>query len=95
MGLAFPGEGVVVATTIPGVGGRGGAAGGVRFLVASSWACGVREPVSHPSLMKEALAVGAQGVFLCAALRGVAKAVAIDALSVAGCLDYLVDFERF
>ena len=92
-GLAVSGEGIMVAAAVGAVGGRGWAAGGDRFLVSSFVAGWVLAAVSCPSMMKRA--IGARGVFLFAALGGVAETVAVGALGVTVCLDHLLDLEAF
>ena len=55
LGLAFFGEGIVVADPVGVVGGRGWAAGADGFLVSSLGAGWVLAAVSRPSMMKRAI----------------------------------------
>jgi len=73
----------VVVTTVGVVRVGGWAAVGYWFGVAPYGAGGVLEPVGRTSMMKGT--VGARGVFLGAALEGVAKAIPVGTRGIAVC----------
>ena len=90
-GLAFSGKGIVVPATVGAVGGLGLAAGRDGLLVSSLGTGWVLAVVSGPSIMKRA--IGTRGVFLFAALGGMAEMVAVGTMGVAACLDNFLNFE--
>jgi len=88
---AFPGEGIVVVTTVGAVGAGGEASAGDSLGVTALGVCGVLAFVSRASMMKRT--VGTGGMFLGASGRGVSKPIAVGALGVAVSLPCLLDLE--
>ena len=81
----------MVVATVGAVGGGGQATRGDRLCVSGLGAGGVLASVGCTSMVKRT--IGARGVFLGAALGGVAEAVAVRTLGVLVGLDGFFDFE--